>query len=469
MMDLRLVLLGFDTVLLAAAARFTWDAVREQETRAGRVGAVAMVLLLGIALLIAWVPAAHMAVAVGFALLVGFGLLLMIPGGSQSNVAQGALRYAVGTPVRFDERDVIFARNRSLPPGSDVYRRYYAAHPEKEQRDAERRQKGGPVGRTGAIDGGYRPNVAMIQACFEMPGIFGKLADAEPSGGLGEEKTDPARAARTIKGLARRLGADLVGICRVNPAWAYSRRGEIFYGNWEEWGAEIPAPLPFAVVVATEMDHANVGAGPHTPALFESAYNYGKGAFITTILSRWLAGMGYRATAQHSRHYDLNMVPLAIDAGLGELGRFGYLIADKLGPRVRLFAVTTDMPLEPDRPIHLGADGFCRRCLKCAESCPSKAIPAGGKTVADGVEKWRLDAESCFDYWGKVGTDCSICMGVCPFSRPNRGLHRLARWMIRRSAFAQRVLPCIDNFVFGKRWRPRQAPEWIAYPMSVKN
>jgi epoxyqueuosine reductase QueG len=132
-------------------------------------------------------------------------------------------------------------------------------------------------------------------------------------------------------------------------------------------------------------------------AMLESAFNYGKGAFITTILSREFAGMGYRAAAQNSRHYDLNMVPLAIDAGLGELGRFGYLIADKLGPRVRLFAVTTDMPLAVDRPIDLGADGFCRRCVKCAESCPLKSIPAGGKTVVNGIEKWKLDAENCFD------------------------------------------------------------------------
>jgi hypothetical protein len=55
-------------------------------------------------------------------------------------------------------------------------------------------------------------------------------------------------------------------------------------------------------------------------------------------------------------------------------------------------------------------------------------------------------------------------MGVCPFSRPNRGIHRLARRAIRRSALAQRVLPAVDNFVFGKRWRPKPAPEWIAYP-----
>jgi hypothetical protein len=31
--------------------------------------------------------------------------------------------------------------------------------------------------------------------------------------------------------------------------------------------------LPYAVVIATEMDLENVGAGPHTPALVESSAN----------------------------------------------------------------------------------------------------------------------------------------------------------------------------------------------------
>jgi reductive dehalogenase len=313
----------------------------------------------------------------------------------------------------------------------------------------------------GAIDDGYRPNVAMIGACFDMPPVFGPLAEASPPSGSLPEKIDPARAAMIVKGFARRIGADIVGICRVNPAWAYSRRGEIFYGNWNDWGREIPEPLPYAVVIATEMDHENVGAGPHTPALFESACNYGKGAYLTTLLSRWFAGMGYRAVAQHSRRYDLNMVPLAIDAGLGELGRFGYLISDKFGPRVRLFAVTTDMPLAPDAPVDLGVEGFCRRCLKCADSCPSRSIPAGEKTVVRGIEKWKLNEETCFDYWAKVDTDCSICMGVCPYSRPNRGIHRLARRVIRRSRLARAVFPAIDNFIYGKRWKPRPVKAWI--------
>jgi len=45
-------------------------------------------------------------------------------------------------------------------------------------------------------------------------------------------------------------------------------------------------------------------------------------------------------------------------------------------------------------------------------------------------------------------------------------MDRLVRWMIRRSARAQKVLPAIDNLVYGKRWNPRPAKEWISYPNS---
>jgi len=462
-MDQVTLLLVFDALLLAAAGCFTYESIREKEPRAPWVGlfACGVIGMLGAAILV--LPAARPAIGVLFGTATLAGLLFLVPTKPNPQALQGGMGYAVGEINRFNECDVVFARNRSLPLGSEVYRRYYEAHPEKEARDAERRSKGGTVGRMGAIDNGYRPNVAMIGACFDMPPIFGQLAEASPPAGSQPENRDPEKASMIVKGLARHIGADLVRICRVNPAWAYSQRGEIFYGNWEEWGREIPEPLPYAVVMATEMDHGNVGAGPHTPALFESAYNYGKGAFITTILSRWFAAMGYRAVAQHSRHYDLNMVPLAIDAGLGELGRFGYLISEGFGPRVRLFAVTTDMPLAPDIPIDLGVQGFCQRCLKCAASCPSRSIPSGGKIVVNGIEKWKLNEETCFDYWAKVGTDCSICMGVCPYSRPNRSIHRLARWVIRRSRLAQAVFPAIDNFIYGKRWQPRKVAEWIGY------
>ena len=49
-------------------------------------------------------------------------------------------------------------------------------------------------------------------------------------------------------------------------------------------------------------------------------------------------------------------MPAAVDAGLGEMGRFGYLITKELGPRVRIFAVTTGLPLVADNPVDIGVE-----------------------------------------------------------------------------------------------------------------
>jgi len=198
--------------------------------------------------------------------------------------------------------------------------------------------------------------------------------------------------------------------------WIESHRGEIARDNWEEWGTEITADMPYAVIIATEMDSDLVIGAPHTPAVVESARNYARGAHITTILARWFTHLGYRAAAQHEGHYDAMMIPMAVDAGLGQLGRQGYLIADRFGCRVRLFAVLTEMPLVPDKPVDLGVEEFCKACLKCAESCPSKSIPPGKKMSVNGTSRWKLIDETCHDYWGKVGTDCCIFMAVCPYS-----------------------------------------------------
>ncbi|HIC84730.1 MAG TPA: reductive dehalogenase [Desulfobacterales bacterium] len=380
-----------------------------------------------------------------------------------------------------DERDIMFARNRSILPGTPQYERYYRTHPEHKDYDDRRRAKGGPLGKPGLIDSCYRPNISMLISSFELPNFLGKAARVDPGAfsarssyadkeGIPPAQIDPDKATKIVKAWAKHLGADLVGICRVDPRWAYSHRGEIHYGEWEEWGKEIPEPLPYAVVIATEMDHDMVITAPHTPSVIESGYNYSKGAYITTILAHWFGAMGYGAVAEHNRHYDLLMVPLAIDAGLGELGRQGYLIADKFGPRVRVFAVQTDMPLVPDKPIDLGAEKFCEICNKCAESCPSKSIPMEKeRKVSRGIERWKLNEESCFEYWAKVGTDCCVCMAVCPFSRPYRSIHKLVRFLLRRSELARIVFPRIDNFLYGKRWRPRKEPEWLEYPRATKS
>lgn len=298
-----------------------------------------------------------------------------------------------------------------------------------------------------------------------MPPYLGAHAVNKPPPETEKQELPPETATGLVKDYTLHLGADMVGICRVNPAWVYSHRGEIFYEKWEDWGREIdPGSLPpFAVVFLTEMSESHVRAAPHTPSVAESAGCYARGAYIGTLLARWFVHMGHRGVAQHTRHYDLVLPPLAADAGLGEVGRHGYLIAPRYGARVRIFAVLTDMPLVPDSPICIGVDEFCRRCKKCAESCPSRSIPLGDKVVYNGASKWKLNADSCFEFWGKIGTDCSVCMAVCPFSRPDTPLHRMVRHVLARSAPAARFLPLIDNFIYGRKWHAKPVPRWLSY------
>ena len=459
-------LLVANGVFLATAIVFTWDSVREQEWRAVKVGfggVFGMIFLGGVIL---FVPGFRPFVAVISGTLILLFLLCLIPGRPNPKALKGSRGYVVRDVQRFDERDIVFARNRSLPPGSEVYKRYYQMHPEREQRDAKRRAAGGPLGKLGSIDGGHRPNVAMLKGTFHLPPSVGRKENVEPPPEPSAFPVDPKEATERIKGFARHLGADLVGVCRLDPRWAYSHRGEIFYDNWDDWGKEIPLPLPFAIVVAVEMDAELVRGAPHTSSVVESGVNYAKGAYISTVLASFIAHLGYPAVAHHLRHYDLVLVPVAVDAGLGELGRFGYLITKEFGPRVRLAAVTTSLPLVPDKPVDLGAQEFCARCLKCANTCPSNSIPGGEKVVFNGVEKWKLDEEGCFDYWSKVGTDCNICMGVCPYSRPNRSLHRLTRWMVAKSPLGRALFPCIDNIVYGRKWHSGNVPPWIDYSMG---
>jgi reductive dehalogenase len=450
-------------VFLVAVVAFILDSVKEQEWRAARVGFGGILCMVVLGVVILLVPGLRWYIAIILGAVILLFVLCLIPGRSNPRALKGSQGYVVQNVQRFDERDIVFARNRSLPPGSAAYKRYYRIHPEREERDAQRRAVGGPLGRIGSIDGEHRPTIAMLKGAFNLPSSLGQKENVEPPPEPSAFPMDPKEATERIKGFACHLGADLVGVCRLDTRWAYSHRGEIFFDNWDDWGTEIPLPLPFAIVIAVEMQADLVRGAPHTPSVVESGVNYAKGAYISTILARFIAQLGYPAVAQHLRHYDLMLVPVAVDAGLGELGRFGYLITKEFGPRVRLAAVTTSLPLVPDKPVDLGAQEFCARCLKCAETCPSDSIPRGERAAFNGVEKWKLDEEGCFGYWGKVGTDCNICMAVCPYSRPNRSFHRLTRWMVARSPLARSLLPYVDNFIYGRKWRSGKVPAWIDY------
>jgi formate hydrogenlyase subunit 6/NADH:ubiquinone oxidoreductase subunit I len=309
-------------------------------------------------------------------------------------------------------------------------------HPEYEQFDAARREKGGPLGQPGTIDKPKdRPNIAAtlssqgIAQNLSAPETYHPAAHPEFKGQRVE--MSPQAASKRLKGYTLNIGAKLVGITEINPLWLYSNRGEIFRENWEDWGKAIDVHHKYAVVFATEMAFELVGTAPHTPTTIASMSNYAEDAFIATQLAAYIANLGYSTTANHLRHYDTLLVPL----GLGEVGRLGYLMTKDYGPRIRLSAVTTDLPLVADRSVDIGVEDFCRICKKCANCCPSNSIPLDDQTEVNGTLRWKLNAETCFDYWGKVGTDCNICMRVCPWS----------------------------HIFYGRKPKPKPAPGWAQF------
>jgi len=374
----------------------------------------------------------------------------------------------VGEVKRFDEREIVFARNRSLRPGSEEYKTFYASHPELEAYDTKRRERGGPLGQLGAIDGqSGAANAAATLAPTSIPQSLSGPAlvfpEAHPALKGKRIEMSADEATQRVKGFALNAGADLVGIAEINPLWIYSHRGEIFHDNWQDWGKEIPVEHKFAIVFATEMNFEMVGAAPHTPTVIESMSNYAKGAYIATQIAAYVANLGYPATANHLRHYDAVLVPLAVDAGLGELGRLGYLMTKEFGPRVRLAAVTTSLPLVPDKPADIGVEDFCRICRKCATCCPSQSIPMADRTVVNGTLRWKLNEQTCFDYWGKIGTDCNICMRVCPWSHDRTFPHKLIVEMVSRNKSARRVFSLMDDVFYGRKPKPREAVTWAMF------
>jgi len=61
---------------------------------------------------------------------------------------------------------------------------------------------------------------------------------------------------------------------------------------------------------------------------------------------------------------------VAVQAGLGWIGRNNLLVSPSFGSRQRLITVLTNMPLETDEPMPWG----CRECRACLSSCPSSSI-----------------------------------------------------------------------------------------------
>jgi reductive dehalogenase len=256
-------------------------------------------------------------------------------------------------------------------------------------------------------------------------------------------------ASIVVKHASLFYGASQAGIAELNPLWIYSDNFSptrenrsraipvLSEGERFEQAAEalyIPQSMNRVVALTFEENYFGIANSPGRLASAAVGDGYSRMAFTANTLAQFIRGLGYRAIPA-GNGTGLS-IPIAIDAGLGQLGRMGLLMTPKYGPRVRLAKVITDMPLVPDSPIEFGVTEFCESCLLCAEHCPSSAVNEGQRTWEGqspsnnpGSYKWYIHSEKCYDF---NGFSCSNCKRVCPFTKPNNSwLHRMIRTAIQ--------------------------------------
>jgi reductive dehalogenase len=357
---------------------------------------------------------------------------------------------------RFDERDIMFARAR-LVPGSPNYEAYYEMRPENLKVDENTRAKPGLLSPDAKLANEFL--FASPEASFMLTEVMGEMVDGKPA----ESKIALPVEEMTgyIKGLALFFGALDVGLTKLHPYHVYSHIGR----GTGTYGEEISVEHKFAIAFTVEMTHEMVAANPKPPGAMETAKQYVEAGRVAVQLAAAIRQMGYHARAHIDGNYRVIAPLIARDAGLGEIGRMSLLMTPRQGPRVRIGVVTTDLELQvEEREPDMSLIDFCMICKKCAENCPSKSISFDDRQEVDGVLRWRINPESCFTYWNVIGTDCGICMTVCPYSHPDSVHHNTLRWGIQSSGFVRRGALWMDDLFYGKQPVQKAAPNWTQVP-----
>lgn len=372
-------------------------------------------------------------------------------------MAKGNRKIGSGDIQRFDQKNIMFRRVRWDPSMQELKQKWYGEHIARDRpgytlKDRALEGAGWYVERQFA-KGNHSGNFGLYIWEIDPNEVarINRLA-------LGQRYpvSDRAQMSRDIKKAAKFLGASLVGICRLDRRWVYSHIFDPVTFEHSPFG--IPEEFEYVIVIAVEMDYEVIKLSPALIAEATPADAYSRMAFVAGRLAHFIRGLGYKAMPS-GNDSALN-IPLAIDAGLGELGRHGILITEKFGPRVRLCKVFTDLPLIPDKPIEFGVTEFCNSCKRCAEDCPGRAISFGeptneGSTVSNnsGAYKWYIDPEKCFQFWVQNDAGgCNNCIRVCPFNKPTGWLHEVSRFIVRDASWIDPLLVRMDEFFgYGKR------------------
>ncbi len=200
---------------------------------------------------------------------------------------------------------------------------------------------------------------------------------------------------------AKSLDVDKIGYTKLTPELILESQ-ELLYDN--------------IIVLIKEMDKNLIALAPHKKTMvmiMKTYYQMGKQA---NKIAKFLRKKGYSCHAGPALG-GLSLYPvLAQRADLGAIGRHGLLITPEFGPRQRIAVIytnITNLPIAKSNSYGWIPE-FCKKCVRCMEACPTKAIYDTPIQKAHG-RLTHIDVEKCAQ--GFLNYGCSICIKECTFNK----------------------------------------------------
>jgi len=319
-------------------------------------------------------------------------------------------QYITGSVEQFEwEKNALYSLTPSNPFGEQFRKRY------KARTGYETFEDPLPYDR---LDNEDRIGQSLEQAGMRLAYEYEPegLPITPPAGRL--DVSDRVWMTQLIKKVGLLLGAEMVKVARLDQRWVYK---------------DANVAHEFAIVLVVRHKRSLVNTAP--------SHLSGVGVWDT---SDFIRGLGYDAVYRETlsdNRPEMLMIPIAIDAGVGEYSRSGRVLSPEFGTNMRMKAVTTDLPLKADEPISFGVHEYCMVCENCALACPARAIPFGPPTeeppspplhYSPGYTKWWVDAERCAMFWAAnkaTWTTCGgRCIAWCPWTMELTPLNNMLRW-----------------------------------------
>ena len=234
-----------------------------------------------------------------------------------------------------------------------------------------------------------------------------------------------------LEQLLRKEGASMVGFANLSDLYAKVDVNLPRSADSVTEAFEIPQyPIGISIVVAypTEIIK-NISEVP-TMDYYDAYHNLNKRLDkVAKLCAEYIEEAGYHAYPQTTsvvKEFGIfrTIMPhktVAVNSGLGWIGKSALFITEPYGSAVRLTSVLTDAPLLPGKPT---LKSKCGKCMRCTEACPGKAI-SGRLWKPEYDRDDFFDALACRKKAREISaktlnkeiTLCGKCIEVCPFTR----------------------------------------------------